>query len=258
MTPYLNLSKNFMQPNYMTPVLYIKQRIKRLHRFNPFLREKFMSHAGTDVQQTFGEEFANTITHGIGAALSIAALVILVVRASLDGNAWQIVSLSIFGTSLIVLYMMSTLYHAARPGRIKRFFHLMDHASIYILIAGSYTPVLLSSMRGGWGWSLFGVIWGLAIVGVIFKVRFVGRYDIISTLLYIAMGWIIVIAAKPFITSVPTTAVIWLAIGGVTYTLGTIFYIWDRLPYNHTIWHLFVMGGSICHFFAFLFGLIPG
>ncbi len=217
-----------------------------------------MTDISTDVRQTFGEELANAITHGIGAALSVAALVILVVRAASSGTAWHVVSLSIFGSSLILLYMMSTLYHAVRPGRIKNFFRVMDHASIYILIAGSYTPILLSHMRGGWGWSLFGVVWGIAAAGVVFKIYFAGRYDIISTLLYIAMGWIIVVAVKPLIASTPMTTVVWIALGGVTYTLGTIFYAWERLPYNHSIWHLFVLGGSACHFFGFLFGLIPG
>ncbi len=213
--------------------------------------ERQTGHAG----YSKGEEIANTITHGIGALLSVAALPILAVLSSDTGNAWTIVSLCVFGSTLILLYTMSTLYHILHPGRAKAFFKLMDHASIYLLIAGSYTPILLSLMRTPLGWSLFGVIWGLALAGVSFKVFYVGRFKKISTLIYLAMGWIIILAVKPFVQAAPPVTVEFIVAGGLLYTLGTPFYIWKAMPYNHAVWHLFVVGGSVCHFFAFALGL---
>ncbi len=203
--------------------------------------------------QTLGEEIANSITHGIGALLGIAALVLLVVFAGRYGDAWRIVSCSIYGSTLIFLYTVSTLYHSFTGDRIKRIFRILDHSSIFLLIAGTYTPIVLVSLRGPWGWSLFGIIWTMTIGGIIAKVTLTGKFKFLSTLLYIAMGWIVVIAIKPLLYAAPAGLIIWLIIGGLSYTLGTIFYVWKGMPYNHAIWHLFVLGGSISHFFGILF-----
>jgi hemolysin III len=203
------------------------------------------------------EEVANTITHGIGLLLSVVGFVVLLVLAALRGTAWHIVACSIYGATLICLYTASTLYHAVISPRVKRALRIFDHSAIYLLIAGTYTPFLLVSLRGPWGWSLFGVIWGLALAGVLFKFWFVERFVILSTAVYIAMGWLVVIAAKPVITHVPSTALIWLLAGGLAYTGGVIFFAAKRIPYSHAIWHLFVLAGSICHYFAVLFTVIP-
>jgi hemolysin III len=203
------------------------------------------------------EEIANAITHGIGLLLSIAGFVVLLVLAALRGTAWHIVACSIYGTTLICLYAASTLYHAVISPRVKRALRIFDHSAIYLLISGTYTPFLLVSLRGPWGWSLFGVIWGLALAGVLFKFWFVERFAILSTAVYIAMGWLVVIAAKPVITHLPLTAIIWLLAGGLAYTGGVIFFAAKRIPYSHAIWHLFVLAGSICHYFAVLSTVIP-
>jgi len=205
--------------------------------------------------QSLGEEIANSVTHGIGTALSIAALVLLVVFASKYGDAWRIVSFSIYGTTLILLYLASTLYHSFTGKRIKRFFRLLDHSSIYLLIAGTYTPVALISLRGPWGWTLFGIVWAMAIGGIVAKVFLVGRLRIVSVLYYAAMGWLVVIALKPVLEAVPVGLFVWLLAGGLCYSLGIVFFAWKRLPYHHAIWHLFVLGGSISHFFGMLFYL---
>ena len=203
------------------------------------------------------EEIANAITHGIGLLLSIAGFVVLLVLAALRGTAWHIVACSIYGATLICLYTASTLYHAVISPRVKRALRIFDHSAIYLLIAGTYTPFLLVSLRGPWGWSLFGVIWGLALVGVLFKFWFVERFAILSTAVYIAMGWLGVIAAKPVVTHLRLTAIIWLLAGGLAYTGGVIFFAAKRIPYSHAIWHLFVLAGSICHYFAVLSTVIP-
>ena len=203
------------------------------------------------------EEIANAITHGIGLLLSIAGFVVLLVLATLRGTAWHIVACSIYGATLICLYAASTLYHAVISRRVKRALRIFDHSAIYLLIAGTYTPFLLVSLRGPWGWSLFGVIWGLALAGVLFKFWFVERFAILSTAVYIAMGWLVVIAAKPVITHLRLTAIIWLLAGGLAYTGGVIFFAAKRIPYSHAIWHLFVLAGSICHYFAVLSTVIP-
>ncbi|MCK5739293.1 hemolysin III family protein [bacterium] len=202
----------------------------------------------TQREQTPGEEIANSITHGIGAALSIAALVILVVFASLYGDAWRVVSFSIYGTTLFVLYLASTLYHSFRNKRVKHFFNILDHSSIFLLIAGTYTPITLISMRGPWGWTLFGLIWGMAIIGILSKIFFIDRFKLLSVGLYIAMGWLILIAVRPMLEMVPAGQIKWLVIGGLCYTFGVIFYVIKRVPYFHFIWHLFVLAGSISHF----------
>ena len=203
------------------------------------------------------EEIANAITHGVGLLLSVAGFVVLLVLAAMRGTAWHIVACSIYGVTLICLYTASTLYHAVISPGIKGSLRILDHAAIYLLIAGTYTPFLLVSLRGPWGWSLFGVIWGLALVGVIFKFWFVERFGILSTAVYLAMGWLVVIAAKPVIAHVPFTALIWLLAGGLAYTAGVIFYACRRIPYSHAIWHIFVLAGSICHYFAVLRTVIP-
>ena len=200
-----------------------------------------------------GEEIANSVTHGIGAGLSVAALVILVVFGARQGDAWRVVSFSIYGSALIALYLASTLYHAFRNPKIKRWMKLLDHSSIYLLIAGTYTPIMLTVMRGGWGWTLFGIIWGLALAGIVFKLRFIGRFKKLSLAIYVAMGWLIVIAVKPMLAAVPGGMLMFMLIGGLCYTLGVIFYIWKSLPYHHAVWHLFVLGGSITHFFGIMF-----
>ena len=206
---------------------------------------------------SLGEEIANTITHGIGAGLSVAGLTLLVVLAGLYGDVYQIVSFSIYGATLVILYLASTLYHGFQHPRVKRVFKVIDHASIYLLIAGTYTPFLLVRVRSAPGWTLLIIVWGLAILGVGFKAVFVNRFQKVSVLTYILMGWLSVVAGKEMLTNIPAGGLIWLAVGGVVYTVGVIFYVIKRIPYNHAIWHLFVLGGSICHFFGILFYLAP-
>src|SRR4030042_3930676 len=198
--------------------------------------------------QTLGEEIANSITHGIGAALSIAALVILAVLASRRGDAWRIVSFSIYGATLVFLYLFSTLYHSFVNPRIKNIFRILDHSAIYLLIAGSYTPVTLTLMRGAWGWTLFGVAWVMAIGGIIVTTLLLDKLKALLVLSYVVMGLLVVIAIKPIIQIVPRGMIIWLFIGGACYILGIVFYLWKRLPYHHPIWHLFVLAGSVSHF----------
>jgi hemolysin III len=195
-------------------------------------------------------ELANTVTHGLGVAASIAALCILVVMAVRGGDPWEVVGVSIFGASLILLYLASTLYHAVAHPNLKSRLKVLDHCAIYLLIAGSYTPFMIGVLRGGWGWSMFGVIWGLAIAGVIFKLFFTGRFPKLSTLIYVLMGWLVLIAAVPMFTLMSPTVLTWLVAGGVTYTAGTVFYHNERIRHAHAVWHLFVIGGSVCHALA--------
>lgn len=205
-------------------------------------------------------EILNSITHGIGVLLSIAGLVLLVVFASIrQPDAWKIVSFSVYGFSLILLFTASTLYHSFQNKRIKEYLNIFDHASIFILIAGTYTPFTLVSMRGPWGWSIFGVIWGLAIAGVVFKLFFyTHRMRFIGSMIYLAMGWIILIAIKPLLQSVPTGGLLWLLAGGLFYSFGIIFYLRTKKNrYNHVIWHLFVLAGAISHFFSIFFYVLP-
>ncbi|HOX84360.1 MAG TPA: hemolysin III family protein [bacterium] len=206
-------------------------------------------------QQSLGEEIANSVTHGIGAALSLAALVLLVVFAGKTGDAWRIVSLSIYGAALFFLYLISTLYHSFTSPRTKQLFRLLDHSSIFLLIAGTYTPVTLISMRGPWGWTIFALIWALAIAGIVGKIFLLDKFRVVSVMLYIAMGWLIVIAVKPMLQMVPPGLILWLVIGGLCYSLGVVFYAFKQVPYFHFIWHLFVLSGSISHFFGMLFYL---
>ena len=203
------------------------------------------------------EETAHVVTHAIGLVLSVAGLVVLVVVASLRGDAWHVVSASIYGTTLILLYGASTVYHALPPSRAKGVWRLLDHSAIYLLIAGTYTPFTLVSLRGGWGWSLFGVVWGLAAVGVVFENVATQRSRMISLVLYIGLGWLVAIAVKPFLNAVDTGGVILVALGGLAYTGGIVFYRWRELPYNHAVWHAAVLAGSAFHFFAILFYVMP-
>ncbi len=210
-----------------------------------------------DDTQTASEELVNVITHAIGAALGIAGLSALVVGAARHGDPWRLVSFSIYGATLVTLYLASVFYHGARTPGAKKHLQLFDHIAIYLLIAGTYTPFTLVSMRGPWGWTMFGLIWGLAISGIIMKVFFFGRFAIVSTLLYLLMGWIVVIAIKPVMDAVSLRGLLWLVAGGLAYSLGVIFYAWHRLPYAHPIWHLFVLAGSVLHFFAIYFYVLP-
>ena len=206
---------------------------------------------------SLSEEIASSVTHGIGVLLALAALSVLVVYAVLRGTAWHVVSCAVYGTTLVLMFAASTLYHSLPWPRSKAILKIIDHSAIYLLIAGTYTPFLLVSLRGPWGWSLFGVVWGLALVGVGFKVFFAGRFKLISTLVYVGMGWMVVVAIKPLYQSLPLGGLLWLVAGGLFYTFGTIFYLWRRLPYNHAIWHAFVFAGSLCHFFSVMLYVIP-
>lgn len=199
------------------------------------------------------EEFWNVLTHGLGLALSIPALVLLVVYSSIYGNAWHIVSYSIYGSTLVLLYLASTLFHSAKQKKYRLRLNVFDHSSIYFLIAGTYTPFLLVTLRGPWGWSLFGVIWGLAIIGAIAKLFFTGRFDKISTAVYVLMGWLIIIAIKPLISNLSTEGLIWLGAGGLSYSIGAALYLLKKIPYNHAIFHVFVLLGSIFHFISVFF-----
>jgi len=205
---------------------------------------------------TTGEEIANAVIHGIGALLSIAALVLLVVFSAINGQPWSIFSSVIYGSSLIILYLSSTLYHGFQRKKIKDLFEIFDHSAIYILIAGTYTPFALITLSGRLGWIIFSVVWVLAAIGIIFKIFFVKRFRILSTILYIAMGWLVVFAMEPLVTNLDFWGVFWLVIGGILYTVGTIFYVWRKIPYHHALWHLIVLAGSICHFFSVFFYVI--
>jgi hemolysin III len=212
----------------------------------------FLDRVPLGTKQSLGEEIANSITHGIGVGLSIAALVILVVFAARISDVWKVVSFSIYGATMIALFMASTLYHAFPQPKVKKFFHILDHSSIFLLIAGTYTPITIGTMRGGWGWTLFGIIWGLTLVGICLKIFAMSKLKWVSTIVYLAMGWLIIIAIKPLMSVVSKTVLMWMVIGGLCYSLGVIFYIARKLPYHHAIWHLFVLGGAISHFFGML------
>lgn len=207
--------------------------------------------------ETWKFELANSTTHGLGTGLAIAALVLLVVFASLHGSARHVVGTTLFGACLVVLYAMSTLYHAFRGPRVKKVFHILDHSAIFLLIAGTYTPFCLGPLWGAWGWSLFGLIWGLATLGVTFKAVFGPRLPALSTSVYLAMGWIVLIAILPLWRHLPAGGLFWLFLGGASYSVGVAFYIWHRLPFHHAVWHLFVLAGSACHVVAVMAYVIP-
>lgn len=199
------------------------------------------------------EEVANCVTHGIAAALSIAGLTLLVTFAGLTGDPWRIVSFSIYGVTLVVLYVASTLYHGIPGPAAKQILRRFDHAAIFLLIAGTYTPFLLVMLRGGWGWTLFGIIWALAAFGVAIKVAFTGRFEVLTVILYLGMGWMGVAAIKPVVAALPPVGLGLLVAGGLAYTIGVVFYAGRCIPFNHAIWHMFVITGSVCHFLAVMF-----
>ncbi len=203
------------------------------------------------------EEKINIISHAVGFVLSIMALGFLVVRTSNHGDVWHIVSFSIFGASLIVLYAVSTIYHSTKKPELRCRLRILDHASIYILIAGTYTPFTLVTLQGTTGWVIFGVSWGLALCGIILKLFFTGRYRLLSTSMYVFMGWIIVFAIKPLIANLSSDGLFWLVAGGLAYTLGAILYSIKKIKFNHAIFHIFVLMGSICHFVSVYFYILP-
>jgi len=208
-------------------------------------------------QYSTGQEIANAVIHGAGVLLSLAGLGVLVVLASLRGTVWHVVSFSVYGATLVLLFSASTLYHSFRSPRVKRVLRIIDHCSIYLVIAGSYTPLLLVTLRGGWGWTLFGCVWSLTVAGIVLKVFFTGRFRVVSTLIYLGMGWMVIVALRPLLGLLPLGGFIWLLLGGILYSSGTLFYLWRRLPYHHAIWHLFVLAASICHCVAILLYVLP-
>ncbi len=201
---------------------------------------------------TLGEEIANSITHGLGLLLSVAACSVLVVLAAQRGTAWHVTGVSIFGASLILLYAASTIYHALTNRKAKEVFKFVDYSAIYVLIAGTYTPFTLVTLRGGWGWSLFGIAWGLAITGAVIEVVTRRRYKLLSLFFYLGMGWLLVVAVKPLWQSLDPLGLWLLLAGGIFYTGGSLLYAWGNFKYHHAIWHVLVLAGSACHFVAIL------
>lgn len=199
-----------------------------------------------------GDEIANAITHGLGLVLSLVGVPMLILAIAARGDALTVAGASVFGATLVALYAASTLYHAIPAPRIKGVLRIVDHIAIFLLIAGTYTPFTLGVLRGTWGWTLFGIVWSLAAVGIICKIVLGPRYPHVSTAFYLAMGWLIVVAIKPLMLALPSAGFWLLAAGGLCYTLGVIFYVLDRRRYMHAVWHVFVMGGSACHFMAIM------
>lgn len=219
-----------------------------------FVHEEEMMEIRDDRARSYtpGEEIANGITHGFGAALSIAGLVVLVVLASLRGDIRHQVGFSIFGTALLLLYTASTFYHSLSHPSAKKVFKVLDHSAIFLLIAGSYTPFMLISLGGFQGWAVLGIVWGLAVLGIVMKSLFIGRFRKISLALYLGMGWLGVFTARSMRDHIPGISLILILSGGILYTGGVVFYLWRKLPFHHAVWHLFVMAGSTCHYFAVL------
>ncbi|MFZ1139788.1 MAG: hemolysin III family protein [Candidatus Sulfotelmatobacter sp.] len=203
------------------------------------------------------EELANAITHGFGLFLSIAGAVALVAVSILRGTVWHIVSCAVYGFTLVLLYLSSTLYHSVSTPRLKQTFRLFDHSAVYLLIAWTYTPFTLVNLRGGWGWTLFGVVWLLTLAGITFKYVALGRFPVLSTVVYLLMGWLVVLGIKPVLTFVPLHGFFWLLGGGLFYTVGVFFFATKRIPYSHAIWHVFALCGSICHYWAVFFYVLP-
>lgn len=206
---------------------------------------------------SLGEAIANSITHGLGLILATIGLVVITVCAVRYGDAWHIVSGAIFASTLVLLYAISTLYHSIPHPRAKEILQLLDHSAIFLLIAGSYTPFTLVSLNGAWGWSLFGIVWGLAVLGIVLKWSAWRRYEWLALSLYLLMGWVVIFAFEPLVTAVDPGGLWLLLFGGIAYTGGIAFYLWEALPFNHAVWHLFVIAGSALHFFAVLFYVIP-
>jgi hemolysin III len=203
------------------------------------------------------EELPNALTHGFGLLCSILGFVVLLVVTLIRGGKWQIISCAIYGITLICVYAASTLYHGVSSPRWKKGFLLFDHCAIYLLIAGTYTPFLLVNLRGGWGWPMFGVIWGIAVSGALFKLLFADRFPILSVALYLGMGWLGIIAAKEVYLHVPSMGLAWIFAGAFAYSIGVIFYACKKIPHHHVIWHLLVMAGSGCHYIAILYSVFP-
>lgn len=205
---------------------------------------------GNGVRGLDRDEIANVVTHGLGVLLSVGAGAALIALAALQAGTREMISVAIFSASLVLLYSASTLYHAARHPKTKARLKVLDHCAIFILIAGTYTPFTIAAIRGGWGWSLFCVIWGMALIGIVFKLFFTGRYKLLSTAMYIGMGWLVVVALVPLVQALSGAGLAWLVAGGLLYTVGTLFYHRESIPYSHAIWHGFVLAGSSCHFVA--------
>lgn len=203
------------------------------------------------------QEFANVLTHGAGSLVVAAAVSLLITLACFRGDVWHIVSFSVYGGTLLVLYLVSTLYHFLRSPKAKKVFEVLDHSAIFLLIAGTYTPLLLVPLNGPWGWSLFGVVWGLSLLGILYKIKYTGRHRLFSTCLYIGMGLLVLVALKPLLSAMPLGGILLLGLGGLCYIGGTYFYHGERLVYSHAIWHLFVLAGSLLHYFAILFYVLP-
>lgn len=203
------------------------------------------------------EENVNAVTHGLGLLFSLVGIPGLVHLAARHGDAWHVVSCSVYGATLIALYLASTHYHLARRHSLRKLFRILDHACIYLLIAGTYTPFTLVTLRGEWGWTLFGLVWSLAVLGIGCKIFWTGRFEVVSTVIYVLMGWLALIAIKPILSQFPPGCIFWVLAGGMTYTVGVIFYALDSRPYLHTIWHLFVLGGSVCHYIAVVRYVLP-
>jgi hemolysin III len=210
------------------------------------------AHALPERAQSIGEEIANAVSHGVALLLAVVAALVLIVAAVQRGGAAEIVGASIFGATMVLMYLTSTLYHGLPMNRAKRVFRILDHGAIFLLIAGTYTPFTLGPLRGSWGWSLFGLVWGLALAGVAFKAVGGIRYPKLSPCLYIAMGWLVIVAIEPLRLNVPTSGLFWLLAGGIAYTAGVAFFAHKRLRYSHFVWHLFVIAGTACHFAAVL------
>ncbi|HEX6071175.1 MAG TPA: hemolysin III family protein [Longimicrobiaceae bacterium] len=196
------------------------------------------------------EEMASALTHGVGALASVTGGAVLITFAALGGDGWQLLSAVIFSASLLLLYTSSTVYHAVRHEVARARLQVLDHCAIFLLIAGTYTPFTLVTLRGAWGWTLFGVVWGLAAAGIVFKLFFTGRLRRLSTAMYLGMGWLSIVAARPFLQALSPETLLWLLAGGLSYTMGTAFYHSRRIPFAHAVWHLFVLAGSACHFVA--------
>ena len=199
---------------------------------------------------TVGEEVAHAVTHGVGLLAAIAGLVILLVEAAATRDPWRITACAVYASTLVLLYGTSTLYHALSATRARAILRVLDHSAIFLLIAGTYTPFALVSLRGPWGWTLLGIVWGLAALGITAKAVFGTRWPVFSTVIYVGMGWVVVVAVKPLVAHVPPAAIAWLLAGGIAYTGGVVFYAWTKLRYSHAIWHLFVLAGSVCHYVA--------
>ncbi len=203
------------------------------------------------------EEIANSITHGIGLVLSLAGFAALVALALARGSQWHIAGCCVYGATLVAVYASSTLYHSFQKPRLKRILRTVDQVAIFLLIAGTYTPFTLVNLRGVWGWTLLTLVWTLALFGIGFRVVFVDRYKAVTIALYLAIAWMAIFAVKPIFATVPLGGLAWIGAGGLAYMTGLVFFAWDRLPFNHTIWHLFVMAGSGCHYFAVMFYVLP-